>query len=78
MTPRDAILGRLGRGPATIAELYDSLNRYAKVNPCDAYAVAFEIIRSSIESNDIEHLPAMGIYRLTTKQIPNNQPKERQ
>jgi len=76
MTPRDAILARLGRSPATKSDLRASIAMLTQT-PFDVIndTTASEISKL-IASGDVEHLPAMGLYRLTTKQIPNNQPKE--
>jgi len=72
MTPRDAILARLGRSPATMAELYDSMLRFTDTPPGEAYAVAMQSTAGLMASGDVELLKEISVYRLTTKQIPNN------
>lgn len=76
MTPREAILARLGRSPATKSDLRASIAMLTRT-PLDVIKdVTASEVSGLIESGDVEHLPAMGLYRLTTKQIPNNKPKE--
>ena len=74
MTPRDAVMARLGRSPATLPDVYDALVNYSDVKRDSAYVTALEILTALIDSGDVEEHKGYNflLYRLTTRQVPNN------
>lgn len=70
MTPRDAILARLVRSPATMAEIYDALIRYANASPGQAYQIGFATVAELIKDGAVEHFQPLNVYRLTGKMCP--------
>lgn len=71
MTPREAILARLGRSPATMPELYDALVRYAGVQSTDAYKTGFAVVSRLIHDGAVEHFQPCNVYRLTGRLCPD-------
>jgi hypothetical protein len=67
MTIAEAILFRLGRGPASMPQLADAIVEGAKVPPDKMYSEGIPVVSQLIKEGRIELLSDISLYRLTTK-----------
>lgn len=64
MTVREAILRRLGNGPAAAPQLVDAAVEFAKAKRGTAYAEVFSALNSLIEAGHVTHNTDLRVYVL--------------
>lgn len=53
MTPREAIIGRINKGPAALCDLACEVHLHCIIAPCDMYAVTYSAVNELLASHRI-------------------------